>query len=218
MRRWFILTLVLVGLCLPYVTHAQLKAPNVTVDGTATLYLAPDQGVITVGVTNQASTAAQASQANAAAMQKVVDVLKKALDGRGRLETAGYHLRPVTTYYKETRRSQITGYKADHQVRVTSRDPQALAGILDAAVAAGANQVSGPHWGLADPSQAERQALAAAFADAKARAQTLATAAGLALGPLQQMRTGGGVAAPVPMLRSMAKASENTPCKPAKCR
>ncbi|MCF8046607.1 MAG: SIMPL domain-containing protein [Desulfarculaceae bacterium] len=214
MRRWLIFTMVLLGLWLPCVALAQDSVPSIIVDGQATLRLTPEEGVITVGVITEALTAAQASEANAATMQKVVAALKKMLGDKGRLETAGYWLRPLTTWDKENKRNITTGYKASHDVRVTSRDPLALAGLLDTAVAAGANTVSGPDWQLADSKAAGRRALAAAFADAKARAQVLARAAGMRLGPVLKIRVSGAVDSAPMLNRAMAKAMAATPLQP----
>jgi uncharacterized protein YggE len=215
MRRLLIFALVLLGLCLPSAALAQTNVPSVIVDGRGSLLMAPEEGVITVGVRTEAPTAAQASQANAATMQKVVAALKKTLGDKGRLETAGYWLRPLTTWDKAKRRNITTGYKASHEVRVTSRDPLALAGLLDAAVAAGANTVSGPDWRLADPQAAEHKALALAYADAKARALALAQAAGLRLGAAFKISVS-GAGRPSPVLnRTMAKALESTPLQPS---
>lgn len=214
MRRWLILPLVLLGLWLPCAALAQETAPSVVVDGEATLRLAPEVGVLQVGVSSEALTAVQASQANAAAMQKVVAALKALLGPQGRLETAGYHLRPITTWDKQSRRNLTTGYRAEHQIRLTSPDPLALAELLDAAVAAGANSVSGPQWRLADSSQAQRRALAAAFADAQAKARALAQAAGMRLGPALRIRVAGAEEA-VPLgNRSLAKVMAATPLEP----
>ena len=214
MRRWLIVTMVLLGLCLPCAALAQESISSIIVDGQATLRLAPEEGIITVGVITEALTAAQASQANAAAMQKVAAALKKILADKGRLETAGYRLRPLTNWDKENKQNITIGYKAGHEIQVTSRDPLALAGLLDAAVAAGANSVSGPDWQLADSKAAGRRALAAAFADAKARAQVLAQAAGMRLGPVLKIRVG-GAQDNAPMLnRTLAKAMAATPLQP----
>lgn len=214
MRRWLIFTMVLLGLCLPCAALAQESVSSIIVDGQATLRLAPEEGVITVGVITEALTAAQASEANAAGMQKVVAALKKMLAGKGRLETAGYWLRPLTNWDKENKRNITIGYKAGHKIHVISRDPLALAGLLDAAVAAGANSVSGPEWQLADSKAAGRRALAAAFADAKARAQVLAKAAGMRLGPVLKIRVGGAQDSAPMLNRTLAKAMAATPLQP----
>ena len=105
------------GLCLPRAALAQESVSSIIVDGQATLRLAPEEGVITVGVTTEALTAAQASEANAATMQTVVAALKKMLGDKGRLETAGYWLRPLTNWDKENKRNITTGYKAGHEIQ-----------------------------------------------------------------------------------------------------
>ena len=213
MRRGLLLILVLVGLWLPCAALARESAPNITVDGQATLSLKPEVGVLTVGVSAQALSAAQASQANAAASQNLVAALKKVLGPQDRLETTGYWLRPLTKWDDQAKQNVPLGYQATHEMRLTSRDPQALAGLLDAAVTAGANSVSGPQWELADPQAAQREALAAAFADARARALVLAQAAGLRLGRVLQIRTG-GMDQPGPVLARMAKSAAPTPLQP----
>lgn len=214
MRRSLPLFLVLLGLCLPCLALAQENVPSIAVDGQATLSLKPEVGVITLGATTEALTAAQASRDNAAVMQKVVATLKKALGSKDRLETAGYWLRPLTKWDNQAKQNIPVGYQASHEMRLTSRDPLALASLLDAAVAAGANSISGPAWKLADPQAAQRKALAAAFADAHARARALAQAAGMRLGPALKIKVS-GADDPGPMLnRGMAKAMAATPLQP----
>ncbi|MBU1275111.1 MAG: SIMPL domain-containing protein [Proteobacteria bacterium] len=214
MRRALPLILVLAILWLPWAALAQEGMPSVTVDGQATLSLKPEVGVITLGATTEALTAAQASRDNAAVMQKVVAALKGRLGPQDRLETAGYWLRPLTKWDNQAKQNIPVGYQAGHEMRLTSRDPLALAALLDAAVAAGANSISGPAWKLADPHAAQRKALAAAFADAQARARVLAQAAGMRLGLALKIKVS-GADDPGPMLnRGMAKAMAATPLQP----
>ncbi|MCF8032181.1 MAG: SIMPL domain-containing protein [Desulfarculaceae bacterium] len=212
MRRVISLSLICL-LCLA--APALAKAPpSITVQGRATLELAPEIGRITVGVQTRANTAAQAAQANAKDMAKVRAALKAKLGPGDSLESAGYWLRRVTRWNKEQKKNEIIGYEASHRLEVSSRDPKALGALLDAAVGAGANSVDGPRWDLADPAAAQRKALAAAFVDAKARAQALAQAAGRPLGPVLKIKAGpSDRPAPLAAMR-MAKneaASELTP-------
>jgi uncharacterized protein YggE len=67
-------------------------------------------------------------------------------------------------------------------VSVKVRDLTKVGPVIDTAVAAGANQVNGISFSVADPAAAASQAREAAIADAKARATELANAAGVALG------------------------------------
>jgi uncharacterized protein YggE len=188
--------------------------PTVTVDGQATLRLKPELGVLTVGVITRAATAEQAAKDNAADMNRVLAALKRRLAPRDRLESAGYRLRPRTRWNKQQQRNEVIGYQASHRVRLTSHDPKALGGLLDAAVKAGANSIQGPRWELADPSGAQRKALAAAFAQAKARARALAQAAGLRLGPVLRIKTGPERGPRFAAAPRLANAKAGTPLEP----
>jgi uncharacterized protein YggE len=72
--------------------------------------------------------------------------------------------------------------------------------VIDAAVAAGANNVSGPSLSRDDHGKLYNDALERAVADAKAKAEVLARAAGVSVGAVQSVaenpQTGGG---PMPL-------------------
>src|SRR2546422_191569 len=70
--------------------------------------------------------------------------------------------------------------------------------IVDAAVGAGANQVYGPSLLASDQDAAYRTALKAAVAQARAQAETLATAAGRSLGAITAISEGGSTPVPLP--------------------
>ena len=190
---------------------------TVTVEGRASLALPPDQVRLTIGVTTQAPRAQEAAAENAAAMEKVVQTLKAALGEAGSLRTVGYRVSPRYEWNSQTRRNQFVGFEAVNQVEATSADIAAVGSLLDAAMAAGANSVKGPAWELKDPSAARIQAQAAALKDAEAQARALARAAGLELGRVLTIRTG-GAGRPVPMMRALAgnRAAKATPMEPGR--
>jgi len=171
--------------------------PAITVIGRAAQGFAPDQARLSLGVENQAASAAQAAADNAASMNKVLAAVKKLLARGDRLETAGYSLSLRTRWNKERQQTEVLGYQASHRVQLTLTDPKRVGPLLDAAVGAGANQVSGPQWELADENAARRQVQQAAVADAQAQALALAQAAKAGLGPLLRMDASGRQ----PMLR-----------------
>jgi len=70
---------------------------------------------------------------------------------------------------------------------------------VDAAVAAGANNVDGPNLDTADKSSLYDQALKQALGDAKDKAQAIAAGAGLTLDSVVTVREGGDVSQPLPM-------------------
>jgi uncharacterized protein YggE len=84
--------------------------------------------------------------------------------------------------------------------------------VIDAAVAAGANQVYGPSLSRSDQDDLYRQALRTAYADARAKAQVLAAAAGLSVGRVLAMQESGGV--PVPLVDRAGAAETQVPIEP----
>lgn len=89
-------------------------------------------------------------------------------------------------------------------VRVRVRDLEKLGEILQAVLNDGANDLSGLSFGLQDPRPVEDTARHAAVMDALAKAQLLADAAGVALGPVLTITEGGGGSQPMfdaPMAR-----------------
>jgi uncharacterized protein len=80
------------------------------------------------------------------------------------------------------------------------RDLDQVGAVLDASVRAGANSIGGISFTVEDSSEAYNQALEAAFASARSRAQALASAAGVQLGDVQTISSyvSGG---PIPVVR-----------------
>src|SRR6201995_2964677 len=146
--------------------HGALPAPGmVTTNGPGSGTLVPDKATISAGVHTQAKTAAAALDQNAAAMNDVVAALKA--HGGDDLQTEQVSLQPQTSP-----RGAVTGYAADDSVSASSTIAGAGA-LIDAAVAAGANTVSGPNLDVSDQDAAYRKALAGAVAHARAEAQAI---------------------------------------------
>lgn len=178
-------------------------ADGITVQGTASVRAVPDRAQIGFGVESRGETARQALAANSAEMRKVIAALRAA--GATQLQTQAVSLQP-----RYVENGGVDGYVATNSVSATIGDLARAGAIVDAAVAAGANQVYGPSLSRSDRSELERQALRAAFADAKARAQALAAAAGRTLGQATQIAEGGGVQ-PGPLYDRAQAAESSTP-------
>jgi len=88
---------------------------------------------------------------------------------------------------------EIVGYTASNTVTATIKKIGDAGDVVDAAVAAGANQVSGPNLLASDQDAAYRNALKSAVAQARSKAETLAGAANATLGKMTAMVEGGGV-------------------------
>ena len=105
------------------------------------------------------------------------------------------------------------GYSASNSVSATS-DVDDAAGLIDAAADAGANQVSGPGLSSSNAEALYRQALGKAVAEARARAEVLAKAAGRSLGEIESISES-AAATPYPYAeRLQAADAASTPIVP----
>jgi len=185
---------------------------TVTVSGNATIKSAPDEAVVSLGVQTQASTAQAALAQNADKMNAVIAAVVGQGITKADLATEGVSLYP--TYGQNGQ--NVTGYQASNVVDVTVRDMNKVGVIIDTAVGAGANLANGITFKLSDQNQGVNSALAAAVADAKSKAETLAAAGDAQLGQVVSIdETTASAPPPIFYDRTMsAGASAPTPVQP----
>jgi uncharacterized protein YggE len=190
---------------------AQASAPRtLTMTGSASAKAAPDMAEIAAGVTSDAPTAAAALAANSAAMNRIFAALDRAGVARKNIQTSNFNVSPTYSNPAPGAQPRLTGYRVGNEVHVILDDIAKVGATLDALVAAGANQMNGLNFAIKDPAPLLARARADAVADARLRAQQYATAAGLALGPIQSLSEGGSEP-PRPMYRMVAMAATPTP-------
>jgi uncharacterized protein len=161
---------------------------SITVSGNGSVSATPNQAVFTFGVTTQGKTAVQALAANSAEMRRLIDALKAAGIPSGSLQTSSVSLSPNTSNGGDA----IIGYSASNSVAATIANLGRAGEIVDAAVSAGANQVNGPNLTVSDQGALYQDALKAAVADARVKAQALAEASGLHVGGVTSVQEDGG--------------------------
>ena len=197
----------LLALAAPALAGDDQTAPQVTVTGLSRQDLTPDQARISLGVRSLAASAQEAARHNAAAMQALLKAVKPLLRPEDQLQTQTYSLIPQREWDQDARRWREVGFQAENRVRVTTRRPDLLGELIQAASQAGANLIEGPQWGLTDPAQARRQVQVLALADARAQAEALAQAAGLRLGPVRSISASANEP-PTPLLMRSAAAED----------
>lgn len=196
--------------------HGKHHGPmaRLTVTGQGLSSAQPDLATISLGVSSRAATAAEAMTQNAEAQNKVIDTLKaEGIEARD-IQTSGLNLSPMIDYSKEGEAPRVTGYAAQNNVSVRVRDIAGLGAVLDKLVASGANEIGGINFTREDMTEAEDAARTAAVQDARRRAEIMAEAAGMRLGPLLRLADTPAETPPVPMMRMMAadaKGSAPTP-------
>ena len=155
---------------------------TITVSGTGVVTSTPDRAGFSFGVENQGGSASAALSANSAAMRRVIAALRGAGVPAADLQTEHVSLEPRYDDDDGDGDGPIVGYVASNAVSAVLRNVARSGAVIDAAVSAGATNVSGPALFRADQQALGREALTAAVADARGRAETIARAAGVALG------------------------------------
>ena len=189
----------------------------ISVSGEASVSAAPDLAQIDAGVANDAKSAKEASDANNAAMGKVLLALKGAGIAEKDYQTSRLSLQPQYGQNKSTGASPVVGFRASNRVTVKIRDVTKVAGIIDTLVAAGANDIGNISFEVTQTSKLLDDAREQAVADARRKAEIYAKAAGVTLGePLSITEEG---AAPPVVFRSkmaapMAAGNAPTPVAP----
>ena len=181
-----VLNALLLSAALALPIAAPALADNViTVTGEGTVQVTPDMATISLGVTTDGASAAEAMAANSKALQAVIDRLKSAGIEERDLQTSNLSLNPNWVGYDAGQTPKIAGYVASNMLSVRVRALDTLGTVLDASITDGANTLNGITFDLAAPRPAQDEARKAAVADAKARAELLAAAAGVKLGKIE---------------------------------
>ena len=182
---------------------AQPTPRELTVTGSATVDAAPDIATVTAGVETQAPTAADALEANGAAMTAVFDALKVAGVEKD-MQTSQLTLNPVFAPDPGGSQAapQVVAYQASNMVTTRVRDVARLGPTIDALTAAGANRLYGVSFEVDEPGPVLDTARQQAVADARRKAELFAAAAGVKLGPVIAISEGGG-GGPMPFRAKM---------------
>lgn len=197
-----LLGVVLVGLVAVAVTGnvpAQRRAgeaDGIAVTGEATVTAVPDRAEVTLGLESEAPSAVEAQRANARAMERVLAALTKAGVDRRDVQTSEYSLTPVRRWDEKAHKNVLLGYRAVNLVTVTTVKTGAVGRLADAAVAAGATNVQNIVFDVTDKSKLQQEALAEAVAEARAKADRLARAAGVRVGKVRSMADATSVVRP----------------------
>jgi len=180
------------------------KDHTLSVSGTGIVQVKPDTADVTVGVTTQRDTASAAAGDAANVMDAVIKAIKAlGIDDKD-IQTSSLSLNGVYDYSNNTPR--LTGYQAVNQVTVTVRDITKTGAVIDAATGAGATDVNSIVFRLDDQTAAEATAREQAVLAARAKADTIAKAAGVTItGVISIAETGAPV--PTPMYFDSAKAA-----------
>jgi hypothetical protein len=163
-------------------TSSAEQPHTISVTGNGIAYGTPDIAVAQIGIEERHSDPAKAvSNAN-----EKMSAIMAAIKGLGvedkDLQTSNFSVYAQQDTDPDTGRALGTyTYVVDNTLNVTVRDLTKVGDVLGKAVGAGANSINGVSFSLSDQTALEAQARDKAMADAKARAEQLAKAAGVTL-------------------------------------
>jgi uncharacterized protein YggE len=175
-------------------SSAAVGAHSIVVTGQGSVRTVPDRAQVSLGVSSDAKTASAALRANGAEMAKVIAAVK----AQG-IPAADIQTEQVSLSLRYNQNGDaVVGYTATNSISVIVRSLPKVGPVIDAGVEAGANQVSGPNLVLSDQNALYRQAIRVAIGNARAKAQAIARASGLALRRITNVTESGGPT-PVPL-------------------
>jgi uncharacterized protein YggE len=181
---WLCAAIPLGGLLLPAPAAAQDMPPTLSVVGAGLVSAAPDIAIVRAGVQSADATAAAALSANTEATTRVIAALKDGGVAARDIQTANFSVQPRYADYDSAQpdqRPRIVGYAVTNEVVFKARDLDALGGLLDTLITAGANQINGISFTIEDEAAIADRARQAAVEDARRKAELYAEAAGVDL-------------------------------------
>jgi hypothetical protein len=156
-------------------------ARTITVNGTGIVTSVPNEAEFSFGVSVTGATAKIALSANARRMNALIAAIEQQGISDRNIQTAEISLSPNTN----DNGTKILNFTASNSVTVMTKAIAKSGSIVDAAVAAGANTISGPTLTPSDQLSLQHRALTVAVGDARARAVAIALAAHVRLGAVQ---------------------------------
>ena len=159
---------------------------TITVSGTASITVTPTIAYVNIGVATFNKDAVIAQSDNAVKMDQVYKALESLGISKDKIKTVSYNISPRYDYGNNI--STLAGYDVTNGIQVTVTDLTKVSQVLDLTVKQGINQANSISFGITDQEKDEiyLQALAEAVANAKGKANALATASGLIVSnPLQ---------------------------------
>jgi uncharacterized protein YggE len=181
----------------------------VSVSGAGEVKAQPDMAYVTIGVESRKATVNEARAEVNATVERVLALTKDLKIDPKYVDSTRLQVQPDYRWDEKTQRQVLQGYLVNRQIEVEVRDLDRLGTLLEKAVSAGANQVGGARLDSSRRKELERQALTLAVEDARLNADTLARAAGMKLGPVQNLSTSGS--SPMPMFSERAMVAAAPP-------
>jgi uncharacterized protein len=170
---------------------------HITVSGSGEATAPAARATLSIGIQTQGATAAAAGTDGARLAAAVTAALRAAGLPPSDLKSTHLVINPQWAYDEHTRQQHRSGFQADTTLIVDTALLDKLGAWVDAALGAGATNVSDPGFAPADDTALRHLALSRAVQNARGDAEVLAMAAGGSLGALLQLSQGQGMGVPM---------------------
>jgi len=172
--------ILLLGACQPQQTK------TIAISGTGEVVLVPDMAYINVGIHTEAGDVTTAVNENNRQAKKITEAIIEMGVAEKYIQTSNFNVYSMNRY-DDMSNIVGTNYAVDNTLYIIVRDLPKLSEILDASLAAGANQIYGINFDINNRAAALTQARDLAIKDAQAKAQSVADTAGVQLGEIQNI-------------------------------
>lgn len=169
-------------------TPTETDGRTISVVGSGEIDAQPDAAEVSLSVTARGADAASVSDDLAAGAQQLRATLAEFGVPDDAVQTRGYSVREDPRTREE--RNQTT-YVGEQTFTVTLDDVDQVGGLIDAAVAGGADDVGGVHYTLSEDRRdaIREQALGVAIDEARSEAAVVANETGLSIGTVRSAST-----------------------------
>jgi hypothetical protein len=163
---------------------------TIVVSGAGRVAVEPDVAELRLGVAISRETVAEARREAAATMTAILAAIRETGVAERDIRTAMLSVQPRYEY-RDGQPPALAGYDLSNVVEVTVRELASVGDVIDGSLRAGATSLDGLAFQVADPSAPETAARTAAVADARAKADVLAAAAGIRIAGVADIVEGG---------------------------
>jgi uncharacterized protein YggE len=191
--------------------------PVIVVSGTSEVRTAPDEATVRIGIVRQASSAQIAQQQANVAAQEILSAVGRLGVPATQIQTSRLTLTPVYAPRRPDSSDppRIVAYNAQNVVSIRLEDLGIVGPVIDAGLAAGANQLEGVQFGLRNQAAAREKALKDAVTEARRKAEAIASALNVTLVGVLEVSEGGVSVVPKAEYYALAQARDtSTPVSP----